>query len=212
LVRFVRRLGKLLAFLLIFGLLVSIGSLWLVPDAHVARRPDPAVKVEEVTRLYPVDMQRVIRPTTVAEIADAVRGTAGPISIGGGRYSMGGQTATPGGVQLDLRDFHGVVAFDPKARIITVHSGTRWREVQQAIDRANLAVKIMQTYNSFTVGGSLSVNAHGRYIGEGPLVRSVRAITLVLADGRVVTAIPPRTGISSMAPSGGTGRLASSPT
>jgi FAD/FMN-containing dehydrogenase len=190
LVRFVRWLGKLLAFVLIFGLLVSIGSLWLVPDAHVGRRPDPAVKVEEVTRLYPVDMQRVIRPTTVAEIADAVRGTAGPISIGGGRYSMGGQTATPGGVQLDLRDFHGVVAFDPKARIITVHSGTRWREVQQAIDRANLAVKIMQTYNSFTVGGSLSVNAHGRYIGEGPLVRSVRAITLVLADGRVVSATP----------------------
>src|SRR5690348_18488458 len=135
-------------------------------------------------------MQRVIRPTTVAEIADAVRGTAGPISIGGGRYSMGGQTATPGGVQLDLRDFHGVVAFDPKARIITVHSGTRWREVQQAIDRANLAVKIMQTYNSFTVGGSLSVNAHGRYIGEGPLVRSVRAISIVLADGSIVRASP----------------------
>jgi len=103
---------------------------------------------------------------------------------------MGGQTATPEGVQIDLRDFRGVVAFDPAARTITVHSGTRWRQVQQAIDPAGLAVKIMQTYDTFTVGGALSVNAHGRYVGQGPIVRSVRSITLVLADGRIVTATP----------------------
>ena len=55
-----------------------------------------------------------------------------------------------------------------------MRSGTRWRELQEALDKAGLAVKIMQTYNTFTVGGALSVNAHGRYIGQGPLVRSVR--------------------------------------
>ena len=105
---------------------------------------------------------------------------------------MGGQTATPDGLQLDMREFRGVVALDTAARTITVHSGTRWREVQEAIDPAGLAVKIMQTYNTFTVGGALSVNAHGRYIGQGPLVRSVRAITLVLADGRIVRGQPGR--------------------
>jgi FAD/FMN-containing dehydrogenase len=131
-------------------------------------------------------MARVVTPHSVEEIARAVAGSPGPISIGGGRYSMGGQTATPDGLQLDLRAFRGVVAFDSAARTITVHSGTRWREVQEAIDPAGLAVRIMQTYNTFTVGGALSVNAHGRYIGQGPLVRSVRALTLVLADGRVV--------------------------
>jgi FAD/FMN-containing dehydrogenase len=71
-----------------------------------------------------------------------------------------------------------------------VRSGTRWREVQEALDKVGLAVKIMQTYNTFTVGGALSVNAHGRYIGQGPLVRSVRDVTLVLADGSVVSASP----------------------
>jgi hypothetical protein len=43
----------------------------------------------------------------------------------------------------------------------------------------------MQTYSNFTVGGSLSVNVHGRYVGEGPLVRSVESIKVVLADGSV---------------------------
>jgi FAD/FMN-containing dehydrogenase len=153
-------------------------------------RSDSSVRVTEVTHLYPVVMRRVVAPRTVQEIAEAVKSSPGPISIGGGRNSMGGQTATPDGLQIDMRNFHGVVAFDSAARTITVRSGTRWREVQQAIDRAGLAVKIMQTYNTFTVGGALSVNAHGRYIGQGPLVRSVRSITLVLADGQIVTASP----------------------
>ena len=58
------------------------------------------------------------------------------------------------------------------------------------MDPHDLSVKIMQTYSNFTVGGSLSVNVHGRYIGDGPLVRSVDSIKIVLADGSVVDASP----------------------
>jgi FAD/FMN-containing dehydrogenase len=176
--------------LFLFTVAVSVVGLVQAPGVAVVRQHDSTVTVREVTRLYPVTVRRVVTPHTVEEIAAAITGSTGPIAIGGGRYSMGGQTATPGGLQLDLREFRGVVALDTVARTITVHSGTTWREVQQAIDTVGLAVKIMQTYNTFTVGGALSVNAHGRYIGQGPLVRSVRAITLVLADGRVVTATP----------------------
>jgi FAD/FMN-containing dehydrogenase len=46
----------------------------------------------------------------------------------------------------------------------------------------------MQTYANFTVGGSLSVNAHGRYVGYGPMVLSTKRIGVVLADGSYVTA------------------------
>jgi FAD/FMN-containing dehydrogenase len=48
----------------------------------------------------------------------------------------------------------------------------------------------MQTYANFTVGGSLSVNAHGRYMGEGPLAHSVESLRLILADGNLVEASP----------------------
>jgi FAD/FMN-containing dehydrogenase len=181
---------NLLLALLAFGFVVSVASDVRTPPVEVSTAPDTAIRVSEITGLYPVNMARVATPRTVEEISRIVAESPGPISIGGGRNSMGGQTATPDGLQIDLREFHGVVSFDPAAKTITVHSGTRWREVQEAIDRADLAVKIMQTYNTFTVGGALSVNAHGRYIGQGPLVRSVVKITLVLADGRVVTASP----------------------
>ena len=193
-VRRAARLGKRLALvilgLLTFGVLVSAISCWRAPAVAVGTTSDASARIDEVTRLHPVTMSRVVAPRTVEDIVNAVKATTGPVSIGGGRYSMGGQTATPDGTQLDMREFRGVVSLDTMARTITVRSGTRWREVQQALDRAGLAVKIMQTYNTFTVGGALSVNAHGRYIGQGPLVRSVREITLVLADGSVVTASP----------------------
>lgn len=46
-----------------------------------------------------------------------------------------------------------------------MQAGIRWRDIQDYIDSHNLSLKIMQTYANFTVGGSLSVNVHGRYIG-----------------------------------------------
>src|ERR1700682_2038790 len=183
-----RTLARFVIALFLFGVVLSALSIFRIHDAPVKVRSDSSVRVTEITQLYPVRMRRVEAPRTVEEIAVAVRSSPGPIAICGGRNSMGGQTATPDGLQIDMRNFHGVVAFDSAARTITVHSGTRWREVQEAIDKAGLSVKIMQTYNTFTVGGALSVNAHGRYIGQGPLVRSVHSMTMVLADGRVVAA------------------------
>jgi FAD/FMN-containing dehydrogenase len=146
--------------------------------------------VNDVTQLNPIAVAEVIAPTTVEEIIGAVRMHDGPISIGGGRYSMGGQTATPGGLQIDMRSFNRVLAFDSINKTITVQPGIRWRDIQRRIDPANLSVKIMQTYADFTVGGSMSVNVHGRYIGLGPLALSVRSLKIVLADGSLVEASP----------------------
>lgn len=98
---------------------------------------------------------------------------------------MGGQTATENSLQIDMRKMNKVVHLDVENRKITVQAGMRWRDIQDAIDPHNLSVKIMQTYSNFTVGGSLSVNVHGRYVGQGPLIRSVDSLKVVLADGSI---------------------------
>jgi FAD/FMN-containing dehydrogenase len=144
--------------------------------------------VNDITALNPIPMGRVVAPRTVNDIAAALRDSSGPVSIGGGRFSMGGQTAIDNGLQLDMRDFDEVVGFDAARRKVTVQSGITWRELQEYIDPHDLSVRIMQTYANFTVGGSLSVNVHGRYIGHGPIISSVMAIELVLADGTVLPA------------------------
>ncbi|WP_373096222.1 FAD-dependent oxidoreductase [Zhongshania sp.] len=152
--------------------------------------PELALTVNDVSKLNPVRVAQVLRPTSIADIQAALGATTGRVSIGGGRFSQGGQTAYPDSLHLDMRSFNKVLSIDAEAKTVTVQPGIRWRDLQAAIDPHDLSIKIMQTYANFTVGGSLSVNVHGRYIGEGPLVGSVLALKLLLADGSVIEASP----------------------
>ena len=146
--------------------------------------------VNDFSQLNPIKVNAIITPVTTQEIIDAVKKHNGPVSIGGGRYSMGGQTATEDAVQLDMRNFDKIVSFSLSDKEIVVQTGITWRKIQEFIDSFNLSVKIMQTYANFTVGGSLSVNCHGRYIGQGPIILSVKQIKVVIANGELITASP----------------------
>jgi FAD/FMN-containing dehydrogenase len=144
---------------------------------------------QEVTDVSQVDrtiVDRVLRPTSERDIARALADTRLPVSIGGGRYSMGGQTACPGSLHLDMRALRQLVKFDPANRRVRVQAGMRWRELQALIDPHDLSVAIMQSYSNFTVGGSVSVNCHGRYVGKGALVNSLRAVRLVTGEGEAL--------------------------
>ena len=148
------------------------------------------IVINDVTGLNPIAAAGVVTPRSIDEVVRAVQSTRGPLSIGGGRFSMGGQTASPGALQLDMRGLNRVLAFFPAERRIRVEAGIRWCDIQRFVDPHGLAVKIMQTYANFTVGGALSVNCHGRYMGLGPVIMSVHWIQLVLADGQLVEATP----------------------
>ena len=184
-----RKLLKGLAYFGLITLLVSTIVIQTSGDKDFRFTPVAPV-VNDVTGLNPVSVERVIQPLREEEIVSAITTTKGPVSIGGGRYSQGGQIAYEDSLHIDMRAYKQVLAFDAEAREITVQSGISWRDLQAYIDPHDLSVRIMQTYSNFTVGGSLSVNVHGRYIGEGPLVHSVKSIKLVLADGAVVSATP----------------------
>ncbi|MBC7545516.1 MAG: FAD-dependent oxidoreductase [Candidatus Sericytochromatia bacterium] len=146
--------------------------------------------INDVTQLNPILVESVLAPTSIAEIVDAVKTHQGPISVGGGRFSMGGQTATEQALQIDMRQSDRVVRFSKENKEITVQTGITWRKILEYIDPHDLSLQIMQSYANFTVGGSLSVNVHGRYVGQGPLIHAVKSIRIVLADGSLVTASP----------------------
>jgi FAD/FMN-containing dehydrogenase len=146
--------------------------------------------VNDVTGLNPISVWAIAKPKTIPEVVEAIAKYNGAVSVGGGHFSMGGQTASPGSLHLDMRQMNQVIWFSPIKKIIRVQAGIRWCDIQRFIDPHDLSVKIMQTYANFTVGGSMSVNVHGRYMGLGPVILSVRAITLVMADGEVLEASP----------------------
>lgn len=157
---------------------------------HNLNAPLSDKRVREVTNLYSEQASRIERPTKEEEISELVKNHDGRISIGGGHYSQGGQVMLRNSLHLDMRGYNKVVEFKPEDKKVTVQAGITWRDLQEVIDKENLSVQIMQTYANFTVGGSLSVNVHGRYLGKGPVIGSVESFTLVTADGEVISASP----------------------
>jgi FAD/FMN-containing dehydrogenase len=142
--------------------------------------------INDVTQLNPIKVAEVRRPRTPDEVRDALRSWPKSVSVGGGRFSMGGQIAAVDSLHLDMRAMNRVVSFDAAQRRIRVQAGITWRDIQDVIDPHDLSAKIMQSYSNFTVGGSVSVNVHGRYVGKGPILNSVRALQLVLPNGDVL--------------------------
>ncbi|OHX68425.1 hypothetical protein NH26_03160 [Flammeovirga pacifica] len=144
--------------------------------------------VNDITQLNPIQVGAVIQPTKIEDVINAIQTTTRPISVGGGRFSMGGQVAFDNSLHLDMRQFNKVLQLDTEKKQVTVQPGITWRDLQKYIDPHDLSIKIMQTYANFTVGGSISVNCHGRYIGHGPIISSVLNIKLITADGNLINA------------------------
>jgi FAD/FMN-containing dehydrogenase len=101
---------------------------------------------------------------------------------------MGGQTAVALGLHVDMRRMNRLLHFDRVARTVRVQAGMTWRDLQDILDPVGLAVKSMQSFSNFTIGGAVSVNAHGRYTSSGPVGSTVRALRLVLSDGSIIDA------------------------
>ena len=149
-----------------------------------------SIVVNDISGLNPVKVDDVFAPGTIDQLQSVLKISDKPISIGGGRFSMGGHTAENGTLHVDMRGLNRVLEVDAAARTVRVEAGARWKDVQQVVGDYGLAVSIMQTYSSFTIGGSLSVNCHGRYVGLGPLILSVASLKLMLHDGSLVDATP----------------------
>lgn len=163
--------------------LATAGLLTIVPAQALS-----AIIVPNVTGLYSVQVARIEVPTTTQEVATIVRDWPEKLAVGGGRYSMGGQTAFHGGLHIDMRAMNRLIWLRTDEKVVRVQAGMRWRDLQDTLDPLSLAVKTMQSYSNFTIGGAVSVNAHGRYVGNGPVGNTIRALQIVLANGAVVEA------------------------
>ena len=107
------------------------------------------------------------------------------VSIAGARHSMGGQTIYPGGIAVNMLPFKGM-KLDEDRNLLHVQAGAKWADVIPYLDQHGRSVAVMQSDNSFTVGGSLSVNCHGWQYGRPPIASTVESFRLMKADGSVV--------------------------
>jgi FAD/FMN-containing dehydrogenase len=109
------------------------------------------------------------------------------VTSAGQHHSMGGQSFIQNGLVLDMRDFNQI-KLDREHRILNAQAGATWMQIQQFLDKEGLAVQAMQSMNIFTVGGTLSVNAHGIAHKPGPVASTVKSVRIMLSNGEIKTA------------------------
>ncbi len=133
------------------------------------------------------DIYQLIHVKSIEDIVNIIlkaRSIGKQISIAGRRHSMGGQALLDNSFHLSmLRIDH--VHYNDNSHIITVGAGATWKKIQNILDQHGRSVKVMQSDNIFTVGGSISANVHGWHTGSPPIISTIVSIKIVTANGKI---------------------------
>ena len=141
-------------------------------------------------------VRELLLPRSRNELAEIVRSASRkglPISVSGCRHSMGGQQFATDSICIDTRPLARVISFDQERGLIEAEGGIRWPKLirtyldaqQENAKQWGIAQK--QTgADTFTLGGSLSSNVHGRGLAMKPLISNIESFTLINADGKSV--------------------------
>jgi len=171
---------------------LALGLLWLstfiVEYDRWLLKADPLSR-PDVARLLPAKVGRVEKIHDLEQMRALLREAKEKglkVSIAGSRHSQGGQTYADGALVFDMNGFNRMLALDEKAKTLTAQAGATWDDVQHYVNPRGLAVKVMQSSYVFTLGGTLSANAHGRDIATTSVVETVHSFRLLLADGQLL--------------------------
>jgi FAD/FMN-containing dehydrogenase len=143
--------------------------------------------VNDASCLNRTPVYGVAAPLSVADVREALafaRDNDLVVSIAGTQHSMGGQASYPGALVLDMRSFDAV-AVSADQRTATVNAGATWHQVLEAVHPVGLAVSAMPSIDVLSVGGTVSVNAHGLDFRTGSVASTIRSMRVMLADGTV---------------------------
>ncbi len=155
--------------------------------------PVPAGYVDDVSRMNRTKVAEVWNMPPNSEEAERqlrelllrARAAGLHVSIAGARHSMGGQTIAPDGISIKMLSFKAM-SLDAAGETVRVQAGAKWADVIPYLDQRGRSIEVMQSDNSFSVGGSLSVNCHGWQYGRPPIASTVESFHLMKADGTVV--------------------------
>jgi FAD/FMN-containing dehydrogenase len=158
------------------------------------RAPSAPFMLDDASRLNatPISRQAVLTSSEDGRLLRELRATLGeaategrPIAMGGARHSMGGQSLPRNGIAASFAAT--TIEPDTNRRTYRVSAGARWRDVIRVLDPLGFSPAVTQSNHDFSIGGTLSVNAHGWPVPFGPFGATIRRFRIMLADGSVVT-------------------------
>jgi FAD/FMN-containing dehydrogenase len=175
---------------------IRIAALFALAPPILAKR-DREIWVNDIhSQLNRTRVRDLLTPRTRDELAEIVRSASQkglPISLSGCRHSMGSQQFVTDGICIDTRSLDRVISFDRERGLIEAEAGIQWpglirTYLDAQADRANQwGIAQKQTgADTFTLGGSLSSNVHGRGLAMKPLISNIESFILINADGKSI--------------------------
>ncbi|MCL6268492.1 FAD-binding oxidoreductase [Sansalvadorimonas sp. 2012CJ34-2] len=137
---------------------------------------------------HPVRVESPDHSKALEFIVEQARRNHSKISLKGAGYSQGNQTCANDVIQISMNEMIQLMTLDIEKNLVTVQAGMSWKRLQEQLEPFGLAVSAMQSYNDFSIGGALGVNAHGQDIHWNPVSESVESVKVLLTDGQYLTA------------------------
>ncbi|CAF3346440.1 unnamed protein product [Rotaria socialis] len=179
-------------FILIILVLVCLykSYQWLNPDTKYEIDFTGNIYLDDVSQLNKTCVSSIFYPRTVNDIQYLIseaRSKNKTISIRGQAHTMGGQTLpsrkrSSTNYVFDLK-YMNHVEYDSKNQEVLVQSGATWAHVIHNLNSYGRSPVVMQSYCTFSVAGTISVNAHG-ITSDDAMYNSVISIEYIDIDGK----------------------------
>jgi FAD/FMN-containing dehydrogenase len=163
---------------------------WNDSEAVEQPRPgfaDDASRLNETPVAESIEVAQEVHAAErqIAELLRRAKAENKRVAIASARHTMGGHTIYPDGIVLNMLPLDRI-ELDESTDTLHAQAGARWSSIIPYLDARGLSVGVMQSNNSFSVGGSISANCHGWQFGRPPIASTVKSLRLMQADGSIV--------------------------
>jgi FAD-linked oxidoreductase len=132
---------------------------------------------------------RVLEPRSVEDVVDAVKGAADrgePVRVAGAGHSFTPLVATDG-TMLRLASLSGILDVDLVRQRVRVAAGTPLHVLNPLLEGLGLALPNLGDIDRQSIAGAIATGTHGTGVRHQGIAAAVTGLTLVLADGSVVS-------------------------
>lgn len=133
------------------------------------------------TDSYEVRPARYLRPTTEADLRDAVV-SAKKVRVVGGGHTFNDSPLCDD-VLISLDDYAAVLRVDREARRVRVQGGLRLRDLNKVLEQHGLGMPVLGSTDAQSIAGLVATDLHGTGRDHGFLSEQVRELRVIAHDG-----------------------------
>jgi len=147
------------------------------------------------SQLNATRVDRIEKPTSVSDLRRIIleaRSRGIPISIAGGRHSMGGQQFGAKTILVDMTGMNHVIGLDAEKGIVEAEAGIEWPqlidhlvEAQRGLEQQWGIIQKQTGADRLSLGGVLASNIHSRGLRMKPIIADVESFDLLDHRGEV---------------------------